>query len=62
MTRTVKKVLRSVQGKFNFRPNNQGPVFNKPDQTETKNDVGDVKTNVKEMETLYCKVLGVKFD
>lgn len=59
MTRTDEKVLRSVQGKFNFRYDNQDPHFNKPNQTETKNDVGDVKTNVKEMVTLYRKEIRV---
>lgn len=53
MTRTVRKVLRSVQGKFNFTNDYQGPVFNKPDHAKPKNDIGDVKTNIREVETLY---------
>lgn len=61
MTSIVKKALRSVQGKYNFNNDNQSPVFNEPDQVETKNDVGDAKTNVKEIETLYCKEIRFKF-
>lgn len=47
MITTIKKVLRSVQRKFNFINDNQGPVFNKPGHVQTKNDVEDVKNKCK---------------